>query len=78
MIENYYLPDLKLALIIKKHIINQTNKDKDKFFSEEEIIPHCENDKNNNYYIHSCGDKFYYFKCKVSKKNNFYFIFYIV
>jgi hypothetical protein len=73
VIENYYLPDLKLALIIKKHIINQTNKDKDKFFSEEEIIPHCEYDKNNNYYIHSCGEKFYYFKYKVSKKNNFYF-----
>ena len=70
--ETYYLPDLKLASIAKKHIINQSIKEKNQNYFDEEIIPHCENDKKDNYYIHSCGEKFYFFKYKVSTNNNYF------
>ena len=67
--EKYYIPDLKLALIAKKHILKQYNKDKKKNYFDGEIIPHCDKDKKKNYYLHSCGEKFYYFKYKISVKN---------
>jgi len=68
-IEKYYIPDLKLALIAKKHILKQYNKDKKKNYFDGEIIQHCDKDKKKNYYLHSCGEKLYYFKYKISVKN---------
>ena len=67
--EKYYIPDLKLSIIAKKHILKQNNKDNERNYFDGEIIPHCDKDKQNNYYIHSCGEKFNYFKYKISAKN---------
>ena len=33
-------------------------------YFNEEIIPHCENDKKDGYYTHTCGKKFEIFKYK--------------
>ena len=67
--EKYYIPELKIALIAKKHILKSNSKDNEKNYFNGEIIPHCDKDKQNNYYIHSCGEKFYFFKYKISAKN---------
>ena len=37
-----------------KHNLNDSS-----FFFNGKIIEHCENDKKNGFYIHSCGNKFY-------------------
>ena len=68
-IQKYYIPDLKLSLIAKRHILNQNLTEKEHIYFEGNIIPHCDKDKDNNYYIHSCGQKFNYFKYKISAKN---------
>ena len=67
--ENYYFPDLKISLIAKKHILKQNNKENEKNYFDGEIIPHCDKDKYNNYYLHSCGERFHFFRYKISTKN---------
>ena len=67
--EHYYFPDLKISLIAKKHILKQNNKENEKNFFDGEIIPHCDKDKYNNYYLHSCGQRFHFFRYKLSNKN---------
>jgi len=67
--EHYYFPDLKISLIAKKHILKQNNKENEKNFFDGEIIPHCDKDKYNNYYLHSCGERFHFFRYKLSTKN---------
>ena len=67
--EHYYFPDLKISLIAKKHILKQNNKENEKNYFDGEIIPHCDKDRNNNYYLHSCGERFHFFRYKISTNN---------
>ena len=60
--EKYYKIDYKIAQKIKSKIKNDQNKE----IFEGSILPHCDKDKKNNYYIHSCGEKF--FKNESDKK----------
>ena len=61
IIEKYYKIDYEIAkkIQLKKNEIN-------KEYFQGEILPHCDKDKLNNYYIHSCGEKF--IKNEIDKK----------
>ena len=65
IIEKIYLKEVKLASnamkIIKKKI--EENTALNNIFNGK-IIEHCNKDKKDGYYIHSCGEKFYFFKYK--------------
>ena len=56
--EKIYKKDYKLTLRIKHKLINNINKE---YFTGE-ILPHCDNDKKEGYYIHSCDEKLLIFK----------------
>ena len=60
--EKYYKIDYKIAQKIKSKIKNDQNKE----IFEGSILLHCDKDKKNDYYIHSCGEKF--FKNESDKK----------
>ena len=60
--EKYYKIDYKIAQKIKTKIKNGTNKE----YFKGEILPHCDKDKKNDYYIHTCGEKF--IKDEIDKK----------
>ena len=61
IIEKYYKIDYEISQKIKLKK-NEINKE----YFKGEIIPHCDKDKLNNYYIHSCGEKF--IKNEIDKK----------
>ena len=62
--DNIYIPDFKFASIIKKNIINRTKREKALHYFRGEIIPHCTEDKKDDYYIHICGERFQIFRYK--------------
>ena len=64
--EKIYQPDYKYAEIIRKNIDKRNIYELSKNCFKGEIIPHCEHDKKNGFYIHSCGEKFQTFKYKLS------------
>ena len=64
--EKVYKKDYILAQKIKNELL----KDK-KIFNNEEILPHCDKDKKNGYYIHSCDNTLLIYK--YSDKNFFLF-----
>ena len=66
LIEKIYQSDYKYAQIIQKNIENRNRFEISKNYFKGEIIPHCDKDKKNGYYIHSCGEKFQTFKYKLS------------
>ena len=68
--EKIYKVDYKLAQKIKIKLINNINKE----YFKGEILPHCDNDKKEGYYIHSCGEKFLIFNSEDNKENS-YFLF---
>ena len=58
ILEKIYANDYKYSLFAKKSILQRdTNEIKNHYFISE-IIPHCENDKKDGYYTHTCGKKF--------------------
>ena len=67
--EEVYTPDYKLASIIKKNILNRTKREIALHYFRGEIIPHCGEDKRDDYYIHTCGERFQFFRYKIN--NNF-------
>ena len=69
LIEKIYPSDFKFALFIKKNIKNRNSEEIFSHYFKGEILPHCEDDKCNGYYIHSCGEKFQFFKYKISNSN---------
>ena len=71
LIEKIYPSDYKFALFIKKNIKNRTKEEISSHYFKGEILAHCEDDKCNNYYIHTCGEKFQFFKYKISNENKF-------
>ena len=66
LIEKIYQSDYKYAQVIQKNIENRNRFEISKNYFKGEIIPHCDKDKKNGYYIHSCGEKFQTFKYKLS------------
>ena len=66
LMEKIYQPDYKNAQIIRKNIIKRNIYELSKNYFKDEIIPHCDKDKKNGYYMHSCGEKFQTFKHKLS------------
>ena len=67
--EEIYLPDYKFASIIKKNILNRTKREKALHYFRGEIIPHCSEDKKDDYYIHVCGERFQFFRYKINNYN---------
>ena len=63
-LEKIYCRDYKFALFAKKHIIQRNKDEMDFYCFKKKIIPHCEKDKKNNYYIHTCGEKFQTYRYK--------------
>ena len=63
--EKYYKIDYKFAQKIKLKLIKEK-----KTYFKGEILPHCDKDKKNEYYIHSCDEKFLIFE---KDKNIFLF-----
>ena len=61
-----YLPDLKFASIIKRNIEKRTKREIALHYFRGEIIPHCKDDKKEDFYVHSCGEKFQFFRYKSS------------
>ena len=64
IIEKIYCHDYKFALFAKKKINNRKKSDINSHYFNNQIIPHCERDKKNGYYIHTCGSKFQTYKYK--------------
>ena len=64
IIEKIYCRDYKFALFAKKHIIKRNKDEMNFYYFNKKIIPHCENDKKNNFYIHSCGERFQTYRYK--------------
>ena len=72
LIDKIYQSDYKNALIIRKNIKKMNIYELSKNFFKDEIIPHCDRDKKNGFYIHTCGEKFQTYKYKTS--NDYYHI----
>ena len=66
IIEKIYPSDYKFASFVRKNIKNRNESEISSHYFKGDIINHCENDKSNDYYIHSCGEKFQYFRFKTS------------
>ena len=64
IMEKIYSNDNKYALFAKRSIILRNNAEMDFHYFNHEIIPHCDKDKKEGHYIHSCGQKFQTFKYK--------------
>ena len=64
IVEKIYSNDYKYALFVKRSIQQRTPLENNSHAFNNEIIPHCENDKKDNYYIHTCGQRFQTFKYK--------------
>ena len=56
ILEKIYANDFKYSIFAKKSIMQRAPNEIHYF--NEEINPHCENDKKDGYYIHTCGKKF--------------------
>ena len=66
-----YPTDYKFAKFIKKNILKR-NEDElsSHYFLSDILFHHCEKDKNNNYYVHTCGEKFQIYKLKKNSSDN--------
>ena len=66
IVDKVYESDYKYAQIIKNSIEKRNRYELSKNCFKGEIIPHCDKDKKNGFYIHSCGEKFQTYKYKIS------------
>ena len=66
IIERIYPSDFKFASFVRKNIKNRNSSEIVSHYFKGDILNHCEDDKSNGYYIHSCGEKFQYFRFKSS------------
>ena len=64
IIEKIYCHDYKYALFVKKNILKRKQDKIISHYFNNEIIPHCDNDKKKGYYVHTCGENFQTFKYK--------------
>ena len=70
LIEKIYPSDYKFASLIRKNIKNRNSSEISSHYFKGEILNHCDDDKLNGYYIHSCGERFQYFRYKTSNNLN--------
>ena len=70
IIEKIYPSDFKFASFVRKNIKNRNTTEISSHYFKNEILNHCENDKCNGFYIHTCGEKFQYFKYRTSNNLN--------
>ena len=66
MNEKIYRSDYKNAQIISENIEKRNRYELSKNYFKGQIIPHCDKDKKNGYYIHTCGERFQIYKYKLS------------
>ena len=64
IIEKIYCHDYKYSLFAKNHIFKRNKYQIISHYFNNKIIPHCENDKKDDYYIHICGEKFQTYRYK--------------
>ena len=64
--EKIYKSDYINARIISENIERRNRYELSRNYFKGEIIPHCDKDKKNGYYIHTCGERFQTFKYKLS------------
>ena len=70
IIEKVYPSDFKFATFVRKNIKNRNSSEISSHYFKNEILNHCDNDKCNGFYIHSCGEKFQYFRYRTSNNLN--------
>ena len=77
ILEKIYSNDYKHSLFAKRSVLQRDQNEINNHYFNGSIIPHCDNDKKDGYYIHSCGNKFQIFKYKnninfdnINKKNH--------
>ena len=70
LIEKIYPADYKFASFVRKNIKNRNSSEITSHYFKGEIISHCEEDKYNGYYVHTCGEKFQYFRFKTNNNLN--------
>jgi hypothetical protein len=67
LIEKIYPTDYKFASFVRKNIKNRNSTEISSHYFKGEILSHCDGDKSNDgYYVHSCGEKFQYFRFKTN------------
>ena len=67
LIEKIYPTDYKFASFVRKNIKNRNSAEISSHYFKGEILSHCDGDKSNDgYYVHSCGEKFQYFRFKTN------------
>ena len=66
IIEKIYPSDYKFASFIRKNIKKRNPSEISSHYFKGDILNHCDGDKCNEYYIHSCGEKFQFFRFKSS------------
>ena len=64
ILEKIYSNDYKYAIFAKRNILQRNPSEIDFHYFNNEIIPHCDNDKKEGFYIHTCGNKFQTFNYK--------------
>ena len=77
ILEKIYANDYKHSLFAKRSILQRDQNEMVNHYFNGVIIPHCDRDKKDGYYVHSCGNRFQIFKYKnnnifdnINKKNN--------
>ena len=75
IIEKIYSNDYKYALFAKRNILLRNTSEINSHYFNYEIIPHCDNDKKDGYYVHTCGNKFQIYNYKpinyLNNNNNY-------
>ena len=66
IIEKIYPSDYKFASFVRKNIKNRNTSDISSHYFKGEILNHCDKDKLDEYYIHSCGEKFQFLGYRTS------------
>ena len=77
ILEKIYANDYKHSLFAKRSILQRDQNEMVNHYFNGVIIPHCDRDRKDGYYVHSCGNRFQIFKYKnntifdnINKKNN--------
>ena len=64
IIEKIYCHDYKYSLFAKNHILKRNKYQMNFHYFKSKIIPHCDNDKKDDYNIHICGERFQTYRYK--------------
>ena len=62
ILEKIYANDYKHSLFAKRSILQRDQNEMMNHYFNGVIIPHCDRDKKDGYYVHSCGNRFQIFK----------------